>query len=191
MMKIFSWVTKDTTIDFMGARKLTYVLSIGMFVLAIACIAFKGFNYGIDFSGGILIELKAEDKINVEEMRNKLDHIDLDDVNIQTIGEIGDEVMIRAQAKGLDEKEQMAAVNEIKSTLGADYEYRKVELVGPQVGDELKKDGIIASVIAILAITAYIWVRFEWQFALGACLGLSTISLSQSAFCHCLTWISA
>lgn len=143
-----------------------------MFVLAIACIAFKGFNYGIDFSGGILIELKAEDKINVEEMRNKLDHIDLDDVNIQTIGEIGDEVMIRAQAKGLDEKEQMAAVNEIKSTLGADYEYRKVELVGPQVGDELKKDGIIASVIAILAITAYIWVRFEWQFALGACLGL-------------------
>ena len=84
MMKIFSWVTKDTTINFMGARKLTYVLSVGMFVLAIACIAFKGFNYGIDFSGGILIELKAEDKINVEEMRNKLDHIDLDDVNIQT-----------------------------------------------------------------------------------------------------------
>ena len=59
MMKIFSWVTKDTTINFMGARKLTYVLSVGMFVLAIACIAFKGFNYGIDFSGGILIELKA------------------------------------------------------------------------------------------------------------------------------------
>ena len=96
----------------------------------------------------------------------------LDDVNIQTIGEIGDEVMIRAQAKGLDEKEQMAAVNEIKSTLGSAYEYRRVELVGPQVGDELKKDGIIASIIAILAITAYIWVRFEWQFALGACLGL-------------------
>ena len=172
MIKIFSWVTKDTTINFMGVRKLTYVLSVGMFILATACIAVKGFNYGIDFSGGILIELKAEDKIDVEEMRNKLDHVDLDDVNIQTIGEIGDEVMIRAQAKGLDEKEQMAAVNEIKKALGTDYEYRRVELVGPQVGDELKKDGIIASVIAILAISAYIWVRFEWQFALGACLGL-------------------
>ncbi len=172
MIKIFSWVTKDTTINFMGVRKLTYVLSVGMFILAAACIAVKGFNYGIDFSGGILIELKAEDKIDVEEMRNKLDHVDLDDVNIQTIGEIGDEVMIRAQAKGLDEKEQMAAVNEIKKALGTDYEYRRVELVGPQVGDELKKDGIIASVIAILAISAYIWVRFEWQFALGACLGL-------------------
>lgn len=171
-MKIFSWVTKDTSIDFMGVRKLTYVLSIGLFLLSIACIAIKGFNYGIDFSGGILIELKADEKINVEAMREQLSHVDLDDVNIQTIGEIGDEVMIRAQAKGLDEKEQMAAVNEIKSTLGSDYEYRRVELVGPQVGDELKKDGIIASIIAILAITAYIWVRFEWQFALGACLGL-------------------
>ena len=172
MMKIFSWVTKDTSINFMGARKLTYMLSIGLFLLSIACIAIKGFNYGIDFSGGILIELKADEKINVEAMREQLSHVDLDDVNIQTIGEIGDEVMIRAQAKGLDEKEQMAAVNEIKSTLGSDYEYRRVELVGPQVGDELKKDGIIASIIAILAITAYIWVRFEWQFALGACLGL-------------------
>ena len=171
-MKIFSWVTKDTSINFMGARKLTYVLSIGLFLLSIACIAIKGFNYGIDFSGGILIELKADEKINIEAMREQLSHVDLDDVNIQTIGEIGDEVMIRAQAKGLDEKEQMAAVNEIKSTLGSDYEYRRVELVGPQVGDELKKDGIIASIIAILAITAYIWVRFEWQFALGACLGL-------------------
>ena len=172
MMKIFSWVTKDTSIDFMGVRKLSYVLSIGLFLLSIACIAIKGFNYGIDFSGGILIELKADEKINVEAMREQLSHVDLDDVNIQTIGEIGDEVMIRAQAKGLDEKEQMAAVNEIKSTLGSDYEYRRVELVGPQVGDELKKDGIIASIIAILGITAYIWVRFEWQFALGACLGL-------------------
>lgn len=172
MMKIFSWVTKDTSINFMGVRKLTYVLSIGLFLLSIACIAIKGFNYGIDFSGGILIELKADEKINIEAMREQLSHVDLDDVNIQTIGEIGDEVMIRAQAKGLDEKEQMAAVNEIKSTLGSAYEYRRVELVGPQVGDELKKDGIIASIIAILAITAYIWVRFEWQFALGACLGL-------------------
>lgn len=172
MMKIFSWVTKDTSINFMGVRKLTYVLSIGLFLLSIACIAIKGFNYGIDFSGGILIELKADEKINIEAMREQLSHVDLDDVNIQTIGEIGDEVMIRAQAKDLDEKEQMAAVNEIKSTLGSAYEYRRVELVGPQVGDELKKDGIIASIIAILAITAYIWVRFEWQFALGACLGL-------------------
>ncbi len=172
MLKVFKWVTKDTTIDFMKGRKLTYALSTIMVLLSIASIAFKGFNYGIDFSGGILMELKSENPIDVEALRAQLSHVDLDDVNIQTIGEVGDEVMIRAQAKGLDEKEQMAAVNQIKSTLGTEYDYRRVELVGPQVGSELKKDGVVASLIAVLAITAYIWFRFEWQFALGAMIGL-------------------
>ena len=171
-MKIFSWVTKDTTIDFLKYRKLGYAISITMCVVSILSIAFKGFNYGIDFSGGILIEVKSPEIINMEEMRKKLETVDLDDINLQSIGENGDEMMIRAQAKELDEKAQMAAVNQIKTTLGSDFEYRKVELVGPQVGDELKKAGIIASLIAVLAITFYIWFRFEWQFALGAMIGL-------------------
>ncbi|MBE6459290.1 MAG: protein translocase subunit SecF [Alphaproteobacteria bacterium] len=172
MMKIFKWVTKDTTIDFMKARKLTYALSTLMIVLSIVCITIKGFNYGIDFSGGILIEIKSEQAIDVENIRKELNTVNLEDINIQTIGETGDEIMIRAQAKDMSEKEQMAAVNEIKKVLGSDYEYRRVELVGPQVGGELKKDGIIASVIAILAISVYIWFRFEWQFAVGAMIGL-------------------
>ena len=172
MMKIFKWVTKDTTIDFMGPRKWTYALSIIMVVLSVASMAIKGVNYGIDFSGGILMELKSENKINVEELRKQLSTVDLDEINLQSIGETGDEVVLRAQAKSLDEKQQMAVVNQIKATLGGDYEYRRVELVGPQVGDELKKAGIIASVIAVMAISVYIWFRFEWQFALGAMIGL-------------------
>lgn len=171
-MRLFSWVTKDTNINFMKAQKLGFVISGLMVALSIACIAIKGFNYGIDFSGGILMEVKAPQQVNIEEMRKTLSHVDLDDINIQTIGENGDEVMIRAQAKEMNEKEQMAAINDIKSALGSSYEYRRVELVGPQVGDELKLDGVIASVIAVLAITLYIWVRFEWQFALGAMIGL-------------------
>lgn len=172
-MKMFSWVTKDTNIDFLKYRKLGYALSITMCVVAILSMAFKGFNYGIDFSGGILIEVKSEQPINMEDMRKKLSAVDLDDLNLQSIGETGDEMMIRAQAKGLDEKAQMAAVNKIKESLGKGYEYRKVELVGPQVGDELKKAGIVASVIAVLAICLYVWFRFEWQFAVGALVGLS------------------
>ena len=172
MMKIFKWVTKDTTINFMGTRKWTYALSAIMVLLSIASITFKGFNYGIDFSGGILMELKSENKINVEELRKQLSTVELDEINLQSIGETGNEVVLRAQAKNLDEKQQMAVVNQIKSTLGSAYEYRRVELVGPQVGGELKKAGVIASVIAVLAISAYIWFRFEWQFALGAMLGL-------------------
>ena len=172
MMKIFKWVTKDTTIDFMRARKLTYTLSIVMVLVSIICIAVKGLNYGIDFSGGILMELKSSEQINIDELRQKLSTVKLDEINLQSIGEEGNEVVLRAQAANLDEKQQMAAINEIKSVLGGEYEYRRIELVGPQVGSELKKAGIVASLIAVLAISAYIWFRFEWQFAVGALIGL-------------------
>lgn len=129
-MRIFSWVTKDTNIDFMKFRKAGYALSIALVVLSVACIVFKGFNYGIDFSGGILIELKSQEKINMEEVRKQLSGVELDDVNLQSIGESGSEMMIRAQTKSQDEKEQMKAVNSIKQILGDKYEYRRVELVG-------------------------------------------------------------
>lgn len=172
-MKMFSWVTKDTTIDFLKYRKLGYALSIAMCIISILSIAFKGFNYGIDFSGGILVEIKSSSQIDMEQIRKDLEHVALEDVNLQSIGDSGDEMMIRAQTVEQDEKAQMAAVNKIKEVLGDSYDYRKVELVGPQVGDELKRAGIIASLIAVLAITLYIWFRFEWQFAIGAMVGLT------------------
>ena len=171
-MRIFNWITKDTNIDFMGARKLTYALSALMMVLAVASMAFKGFNYGIDFSGAILMEISSDQVINLDELRNKLDGVDIGEINLQTIVESSKEVMIRAQASGMDEKSQMSAIKQIIEIIGSDVQYNKIELVGPQVGDELKKAGVIASVIAVLGITLYIWVRFEWQFALGAMLGL-------------------
>ena len=171
-MRIFNWVTKDTNIDFMRGRKYTYLLSIVMVLLSCYWIAFKGFNYGIDFSGGILMEIKSENKINPEDIRRTLSGVSLDDLTLQTIGDTGDELMIRAQAENADEESQRLAVAEIKEALGTGYEYRRVESVGPQVGDELKRAGVIASLIAVLGICAYIWFRFEWQFALGAMLGL-------------------
>ena len=173
MIKLFQWVTKDTNIDFMKSKNITYAISATLLILSIVCIAFRGFNFGIDFSGGILMEIKSDKVIDVEQMRKELSHLDIDDLNLQAMGEDGTELAIRAQAKELDEKAQMNVVNQIKKTLGSQYEYRRIDLVGPQVGGELKKDGVIASVIAILAITAYIWFRFEWQFALGAILGLT------------------
>lgn len=169
---MFSWVTKDTTIDFLKYRKLGYALSIAMCIISILSIAFKGFNYGIDFSGGILVEIKSSSQIDMEQIRKDLEHVALEDINLQSIGDSGDEMMIRAQTVEQDEKAQMAAVNKIKEVLGDSYDYRKVELVGPQVGDELKRAGVVASLIAVLAITLYIWFRFEWQFAVGAMVGL-------------------
>lgn len=171
-MRIFSWITKDTNINFMGAKKLTYGISIVCFALSVALIAVKGFNFGIDFSGGILMEIKSEQPLDLAEIRNKLESINVGEINLQTIGDKGNELMIRAEADNLDEEGQRLAVKNIKEVLGSNVEYRKIETVGPQVGDELKIAGTIASLIAILAISAYIWVRFEWQFALGALVSL-------------------
>ncbi len=171
-MTILKWITKDTTIDFMKARKLTYTISIIAILLSFASMYLKSFNFGIDFSGGVLLEIKSEQLINVEEVRSTLSKVSLGELNLQTIGDQGNELMIRAQAKTIDDKAQAKAVNDIKSALGDSYEYRKVETVGPQVGDELKKAGIIASVLAMLAIAIYVWIRFEWQFAVGALLSL-------------------
>lgn len=171
-MTILKWITKDTNIDFMKARKFTYALSAILVVLSFMSMYFKGFNFGIDFSGGVLMEIKSEQPINVEEIRSKLSVLNLDELNLQTIGEKGDELMIRAQAENANEAAQRKAVVDIKNILGNSYEYRRVENVGPQVGDELKTAGIVASVLAMIAIAIYIWMRFEWQFALGALVGL-------------------
>jgi len=171
-MRIFSWVTKDTNIDFLKPRKYTYVASILLVLASFYLMFFHGFNYGIDFSGGVLMEIKSENRINVEEIRQKLSAVDLDELTLQSVGEEGNELSIRAQADNANEESQRLAIIKIKEILGNGYEYRRVESVGPQVGDELKRAGIISSVIAILAICAYVWFRFEWQFAIGALLGL-------------------
>lgn len=171
-MTILKWITKDTNIDFMKARKFTYALSAILVVLSFMSMYFKGFNFGIDFSGGVLMEIKSEQPINVEEIRSKLSVLNLDELNLQTIGEKGDELMIRAQAENANTKAQEKAIVKIKEILGNGYEYRRTEEVGPQVGDELKTAGIVASVLAMIAIAIYIWMRFEWQFALGALVGL-------------------
>jgi len=171
-MTMLKWITKDTNINFMKGRFVTYALSATLIILACLSMYFKGFNFGIDFSGGVLMEIKSERPINVEEIRSKLSVLKLDELNLQTIGENGDELMIRAQAENANEEASRKAVVDIKQILGNSYEYRRVENVGPQVGDELKTAGIVASCLAMLAIAIYIWIRFEWQFALGALIGL-------------------
>ena len=172
-MKIFSWIIKDTSIDFLGYRKLAYALSAVLLAASIASVAVRGFNYGIDFSGGVLIEVKSKNgPVDVDKVRNELDTLKLDELNLQSFGDAQDELMIRAQANNADEESQRVAVKQIKEMLENDFTFERIESVGPQVGDELKLSGILASVFAMLAISMYIWFRFEWKFAVGALLGL-------------------
>ena len=172
-MKIFSWIIKDTSIDFLKARKFCYALSILMIFASIASIAIKGFNYGIDFSGGVLIDVRSTNgPVDVEKVRYDLSALNLDELNLQYVGQTGEQLMIRAQANNADEESQRIAVNQIKEILGKDFTFERIESVGPQVGDELKRSGILASVFACVAISLYIWIRFEWRFALGALISV-------------------
>ena len=172
-MKIFSWIIKDTSIDFLGFRKIAYAITAVLFAASIASVAVRGFNYGIDFSGGVLIEVKSKNgPVDVDKVRSELDTLKLDELNLQSFGDAQDELMIRAQANNADEESQRVAVQQIKKMLENDFTFERIESVGPQVGDELKLSGILASVFAMLAISLYIWFRFEWKFAVGALIGL-------------------
>lgn len=172
-MKIFSWIIKDTSIDFLGFRKIAYAISAVLFAASIASVAVRGFNYGIDFSGGVLIEVKSKNgPVDVDKVRHELDTLNLDELNLQSFGDAQDELMIRAQANNADEESQRVAVKQIKEMLDKDFTFERIESVGPQVGDELKLSGVLASVFAMLAISMYIWFRFEWKFAVGALVGL-------------------
>ena len=172
-MKMFSWIIKDTSIDFLKVRKWTYVLSVLLVIASFASVALKGFNYGIDFSGGVLIDVKSKNgPVDVEKVREELSVLKLDELNLQSVGTNSEELMIRAQADNANEESQRIAVNQIKEMLSDDFTFEKIESVGPQVGKELKVAGVLASVFAILAICLYIWFRFEWRFAVGALFGL-------------------
>ncbi len=121
-MTMLKWITKDTNINFMGARHFTYALSSLLVILSFASMYIKGFNFGIDFSGGVLMEIKSEQPINVEEIRSKLSVVKLDELNLQTIGLDGKELMIRAQADNANVVAQRKAVAEILEILGNGYE---------------------------------------------------------------------
>ena len=172
-MKIFSWIIKDTSIDFLKLRKIGYALSILLIAASIVSIAVKGFNYGIDFSGGVLIDVKSKNgPVDVDGVRKELSGLNLDELTLQAVGNTGEQLMIRAQANNADEESQRIAVNKIKEFLGKNFTFERVESVGPQVGDELKLSGILASIFACVAISLYVWFRFEWRFAVGALIGL-------------------
>ena len=160
-------------IDFSSKFKLANILSLSIFVISIVFILFKGLNYGIDFKGGTLIELRAESKnINITEIRSSLNSMNLGDVNIKEFGKKGD-YLIKIEQKTTNKNE---LIPEIKKTLinnlNAEINFRRVENVGPKVSSELLQSGIIAISLSLAAMLFYIWIRFEWQFSVGSIVAL-------------------
>ena len=162
-----------TKIDFSSKFKLANILSLIFFSLSVFFISFKGLNYGIDFKGGTLIELRADsNNVSISEIRTSLNKMELGDVNVKEFGEKGD-YLIKIEQK-TDNNEQL--IPEVKKTLvnslNSEINFRRVENVGPKISAELLESGIIAISLALAAMLFYIWIRFEWQFSIGSIVAL-------------------
>lgn len=168
-----NFVPQNTKINFVGYRRFSYPLSALLIVASIAVFLVQGLNFGIDFRGGVLIEIKTEGPADVVELRDRLGALGLGEVQVQEFG-APDDILIRVQQQDGSEEEQAAVIVQIKTALGDQVsEYRRTEFVGPTVGGELIESAIWAVVLAIGAILIYIWFRFEWQFGVGAVIALT------------------
>ncbi|MEM7121230.1 MAG: protein translocase subunit SecF [Pseudomonadota bacterium] len=173
-MKPLRLVPKNTHVPFMRWRNPAIGLSALGIVASIVLFLVMGLNFGIDFRGGTLVEVRTEGPADIEGMRNALNALELGEVSLQEFGQDTD-VLIRIQRQDGDEAAQQAAVQIVRDVLDTDFgpvDYRRIEFVGPQVSDELIEKGIMAVLIALGAMLIYIWLRFEWQFSLGAVIAL-------------------
>jgi preprotein translocase subunit SecF len=160
---------------FLRYRFLAFYLSGGLAALSIVLVALGGLNFGIDFRGGILIEVRTPEPADLARMRAALGAAGLGEVQLQEFGEPTD-VLIRIERQEGGESEQQVAVERVRQALaaeiGEDVSYRRVEFVGPKVSEELLRAGVMAVLLSIVGILAYVWFRFEWQFGIGAIVAL-------------------
>lgn len=170
-IKFFPDVTR---FDFMGRRWLGFALSLILMVGTAVSLSVKGLNYGIDFTGGVLIELRAPQAVDLGGLRDKLTHALDAEISLQTAGDPRD-VLLRVQSRQEEEQAQVVAKTKslLAESLGQEIEYRKIDYVGPQVGRELVEKGLWALGLSLLGIMGYLWFRFEWQFGLGGVVALA------------------
>jgi len=147
-------------------------MSLSLVVISILLLFFKGLNFGVDFKGGTLIELRADDKnINVTSLRQSFSKMNIGDFNVKKFGNENN-FLIKIENKDTSANAIEIIKNDLTSSLGGSFNFRRVENVGPKVSAELLKSGIIAIALSLIAMLFYIWIRFEWQFSLGAILAL-------------------
>lgn len=176
IIKFLPLVPHDTKIDFFGHR--FYALFASLIILggSFLCLSMKGLNFGIDFTGGTVMEISVPVDPDLEALRSDLHGLELGEVPIQELGSSRNLMLRFGEQDGGPDANKLA-IEKVKSSLDARFgegkvDYRRTEFVGPQVGKELKTTGLIAVLIAILGIQGYIWLRFNWQYGVGALLAL-------------------
>ncbi|MBO6493354.1 MAG: protein translocase subunit SecF [Pelagibacteraceae bacterium] len=160
-------------IRFINYFKIFNFLSLILIIISIGSIIYKGLNFGVDFKGGTLIELRAENaEIRIGDVRQSFLKMNLGDVNVKKFGKEND-FLIKFEGNDKNKENFIEDIKiQLSKDIGNNYSFRRVEDVGPKVSDELLKSGLIAIVLSLSAMLIYIWIRFEWQFSLGAIIAL-------------------
>ena len=168
-------ISDNTTINFIRLKTFSFSLSAALSFLAILSVVFIGLNFGIDFKGGILLEVRTGHNISISDIRKEVSNLNIGEVSIQEFGAKSDYLIRVERQKGSDNAQQIA-VEALKGVLNSAFadsiEYRRLEYVGPTVSKDLISDGVMAIFFAIVAMLAYIWFRFELPFAIGAIVAL-------------------
>ncbi len=174
-MRIFKFA-ETANFNFVGQRYIAFFVTIVMIIGSLALFATKSLNYGIDFTGGVMMEVRVPEMPDLAKMRGELDNLELGQISIQEFGQKTD-LMIRIPEQKGGNVAQQAALTKVQETINAEFpdkkvDYRRTEFVGPQVGDELKARGAWAFGLTILAILGYVWWRFEWQYGVSSIICL-------------------
>lgn len=160
-------IPESTNIDFLGRRKLALILSVLVMIVCVGSLLLRGMNLGLDFTGGTVVEVSYPAAVDIGNVREALHAAGFDDAQAQHFG-TASEVLIRiAPREGLNTADISTKALNALQTADSEVQMRRVEFVGPQVGDELVEDGGLAMLYALIGILLYIWLRFEWRLAVG------------------------
>jgi len=171
-MTSIRWIKRGLKIDFLKIKNIATILSVIAIISSLFFLVYKNLNFGIDFKGGTLIELKKDNDLTIAEIRSQLSGLNIGDIQIQTFGS-DNIILIRIEnSSNLVANADMNTIELIRSNLGNDITIQRTEIVGPKVSSELIQKGVIAIVIAVFLMLFYIWIRFEWQFSIGAVTAL-------------------
>ena len=168
-MKTLKLIKQNTNIQFLKYKKITLSISIIFCLISFFSLFINGLNFGIDFKGGSLIEVKSDESINISDVRSKLSLLNLGDVQIQNFGSEKN-VLVRVEASSSENNSSV--LSNITNELETFGEIQRTEVVGPKISSELIQKGVLAIISAVGLMLFYIWIRFEWQFSLGAVLAL-------------------
>ncbi len=212
-MKGLHFIPEGTNIDFIGKRFVAFVFSLLIIAGSIGLTVKEGLNFGIDFTGGTLIEIRVEEMPDLAAVRGDLNGLGLGAISLQEFGEATD-LLIRLpeQEESAEEREartqcfaeekddtqcplnpQQVAIDKVRESLDVRFgegkvDYRRTEFVGPQVGEELKKQGLYAIIGALIGILLYVWFRFEWQFGVAAIVALAHDSIATIGLFALMQW---